>query len=89
MPRKRKDTDTAAIRKAVLKGGMSHRQAAAHFGVSLRQVQRSVSPLKRRMQDISYYMRNKHRYKLWSAQAYQRRQQAREEEEMLNASPND
>ena len=85
MPRKLNDTDTASIRKAVLKGGMSHRAAAAHFGVSLRQVQRSVSPLKRRMQDISYYTRNKHRYKLWAAQAYQRRKQRETEEELLNS----
>ena len=64
--------DSAEIRNAVLKGGMTHRAAAAHFKVSLRQVQKAVNPLKRVMQDRSYYARNRKRYKQWAADYYKR-----------------
>ena len=73
MARPPKIIDTKPIREAVLGGYMSHRQAAAHFGVSIRQVQKAVSPLKRRMQDRSYYARNIDRYREWNARNYLRR----------------
>lgn len=57
------------IREAV-KNGMSHRAAAATFGVSLRQVQNAVNLLKRRMQDISYYRRNVTKYREWRKARY-------------------
>lgn len=71
------DKTRKEIRTAVLKGGMTHREAAATFGVSLRQVQKAVNPLKRIMQDRSYYERNRQRYLKWAEEAYERRKKRR------------
>ncbi len=49
--------------KEAVQGGMSHRKAAAHFGVSLRQVQKAINPEGRRKHDENDSARWRTRYR--------------------------